>query len=245
MLRRHVRCRAASPLRSRGSGFRSAAACRSAAGRGRAAARSAWPDGSGVLAAAARRLDRTAELSPVRCSGSDDAVGFRTGWIGDEVGRHDELRRDHRDIVEWVRLRGGGGPFGLNRVPPQKAPPQSQASPGGLEQRTGDRKLEADLRSSRAARAAAGGAATGAVRRDDADNCLPSGNWSAPFAPTKPPTILFAPDDTLPLDVDGSIKPKFTPTSPPARLFAPLPVTDELEVESMIEPRLKPTSPPR
>ena len=57
-----------------------------------------------------------------------------------------------------------------------------------------------------------------------------------PASVDRHPTILFAPDDTLPLDVDGSIKPKFAPTSPPARLFAPLPVTEVVSVQVIARP---------
>ncbi len=76
-------------------------------------------------------------------------------------------------------------------------------------------------------------------------NCIPSGKRIAALAPTKMPTMLLAPDDTLPVENEGSINPKFTPTRPPAMLCVPLPVTLEEVVESVILAKLIPTRPPR
>src|SRR5262245_42346972 len=73
----------------------------------------------------------------------------------------------------------------------------------------------------------------------------PSGYCGAPFAPIRMPTVLFAPDCTLPLEVEGSTSPKFKPTRPPTMLFVPEPVTVEEEVESLMRVRLRPTRPPR
>ncbi len=73
----------------------------------------------------------------------------------------------------------------------------------------------------------------------------PSGKRIAAFAPTNMPTMLLAPDDTFPVENDGSMNPKFTPTKPPATLFAPLPVTLEEVVESVILAKLMPARPPR
>ena len=59
------------------------------------------------------------------------------------------------------------------------------------------------------------------------------------------PTVLFAPDETLPAELDGSMFPKFKPAKPPTILDAPLPETLQLAVESVILSTLLPTKPPR
>src|SRR3954468_1461345 len=74
---------------------------------------------------------------------------------------------------------------------------------------------------------------------------VPFGNCSAPLAPIRPPTRVLGPDETWPLDLEGSTFPKLRPTRPPVMLFAPEPVTVEDELESLMRKRLRPTSPPR
>jgi hypothetical protein len=44
---------------------------------------------------------------------------------------------------------------------------------------------------------------------------------STPFPAAKPPTTLFAPAVTAPVENDFAIVPALRPTNPPAELFAP------------------------
>src|SRR5258708_25556797 len=69
----------------------------------------------------------------------------------------------------------------------------------------------------------------------------------APFTPSRPPTMLLGPEDTLPAEVVGSINPKFSAATPPATFCEPEPLTEAFVVvnESVIAPTLMPTRPPR
>src|SRR5580704_4344277 len=90
---------------------------------------------------------------------------------------------------------------------------------------------------------------------DESDETVPIGKLDpesepaekllkAANAPTNPPTELLAPAETLPDEVDGSIRPKSMPANPPAASCDPLPVTDEDVEEFWIRPRLMPAKPP-
>ena len=73
---------------------------------------------------------------------------------------------------------------------------------------------------------------------------VPSGKRIAALVPTKPPTVLFGPDVTFPVECDGSMTPKFRPTRPPTILCEPVAVTVEVELEFWISAMLIPTKPP-